>query len=212
MRWWLRVHRTAPLALVLVAFGALAWASTSRGALGGRVPSPIRAGVATPVALWLPLGVMAAVCWACSVDEGRPDRSVTVRSNSRLLAGFVVAAVVSSVLVLAPTALGAPALAAAVARNVVGLVGVAMVLRRWIGGSAATAFTVGYLAIAASLGAQFGGGASWWAFPVSERVGAGDLAPAALAFAAGLAALAVAAPTRRRPRNRDGSSTRRTGP
>ncbi len=192
MSWWLRAHRAGPLAAMLVAFGAVVWASNVRGAAGGRVPSPIRAGVATPLALWFPLGIVVAVCWACSIDEGRSGRSVTVRSNALLLAAFVVAVVSSAVLALVPMALDAPTLAAAVARNVVGLTGMALVLRRWAGGSGAAALTAGYLALAASLGAQPGGGASWWAFPVADRLGPGDAAIAALVFLAGMAALAAA--------------------
>ncbi len=71
------------------------------------MPSPIRAGVATPLALWFPLGIVVAVCWACSIDEGRSGRSVTVRSNALLLAAFVAAVVSSAVLALVPMALDA---------------------------------------------------------------------------------------------------------
>ena len=172
MRWWLRAHRAGALLGMVVGLGCFAWVSASGLAFDGSIASPVRAGSAVPLALWLPLGLVAALCWSSSVDDTSGARGVAKRSNSLLLVGFVVAVVVTSLAALIPAMVDAPQLMTAVARNIVGLVGLAMLAQRRLGAAGASAVTAAYLVIAALLGARTGGSAAWWAWPVAERLDA----------------------------------------
>ncbi len=170
MRWWLRAHRTGPLIGIIAGLGCLALAAASGLALDGSVTSPVNAGSAVPLILWLPLTVIAALCWACSIDDSLHSRAIAVRPNRLLLTGFVLAAVITSVAALIPAAVLEPGLMACAARNTIGLTGLAMIVRPRVGAAGASAASAGYLATAALLGAEPGGSAAWWAWPVAQRL------------------------------------------
>lgn len=187
MIWWLEAHRAGPLAGVTAGLGLVAWLAASGRVLGGSIASPVAAGSAIPLVLVLPLGIVAALCWACSTDDAIGARAVAVRPNGFLLASYAAVAVFLAVVALVPSALSAPALTAAIARNVVGLVGFALIVRARVGAAGASGLTAAYLAVAAALGAGPAGGAAWWAWPVAHHVGGCDGATAAVLLVVGLA-------------------------
>lgn len=187
MTWWLKAHRAGPLAAITIALGALAWLAASGRAFGGSVASPVKAGSAVPLALWLPLGVVAALCWSCSVDDALNARAVAVRPNRLLLTGFVAATAATAIAVLVPAATAAPSMTFGVARNIAGLIGLAMILRPRLGTAGASACVAGYLAVAALLGAEPSGAAAWWAWPVAQH-----LDPWGALAASGLLAMGLA--------------------
>lgn len=191
MRWWLKAHQTGPLAAVIVGLGCFTWLAASGRALGGSVASPVKAGSAVPIILWLPLAIVAALCWACSVDDLASARAVSIRSNRLLLTGFIAATMALAAAAVAPAAFSAPLLTAGVVRNIVGLVGLATILRPRIGAPAASATTAGYVAIAALLGAEPDGHAAWWAWPTAQHLDSWGPIAAGTLFAAGLATTAL---------------------
>ncbi len=195
MRWWLRAHRAGPVGAVVVGLGALAWASASGRFLDGAVGSPVRPGSAVPISLWLPLTLVAVLCWACSIDATTSPRSVGLRRNGTLLVGYTSATVALAAASLVPAAVVAPSAVGGVGRNVVGLVGLAMILLPRLGSGGAAAATAGYLTVAALVGAGPRGTATWWAWPVAGRVEPWGLAAAVLLWIGGL--LVLRGPRRR---------------
>lgn len=186
MTWWLRAHQAHLPITAVVGVCIVAWLAAGGAALDGAIASPVKVGVAVPMVLWAPIAVVAAVCGALSVDDGRPDRSVTVRSNDALTAGFVVTILAVLLLGLLPAVVLVGSDPASVGRNAVGLVGLALLLRRRFGGGAATAIVAGYFVACALLGAEPDGGAAWWAWPVAD-LGPVDTIIAIVLIAAGLA-------------------------
>lgn len=187
MSWWLKAHRASLLAAIIAALGALAWLAASGRVLGGSIASPVKAGSAVPLALWLPLGVVASLCWSCSVDDVLNARTVAVRADRLLLTGFVAATTATAIAALLPAAVTAPSITGGVARNIVGLIGIAMIVRPRLGSAGASAAVAGYLAVAALLGAGPSGGAAWWAWPVAQRLDPWGAVAASVLFAIGLA-------------------------
>lgn len=206
MRWWLRAHRTGTVVAVAVGLGALTWLAASGTAIEGTIASPIAAGSAVPIALWLPLAFVATLCWSCSIDDERSGRTIAIRSDRRLLAGFVAAAVGLALLALVPALATQADPSAAIARNAAGLTGLALLARLRLGSTGASAITAAYLALAALLGARPHGAAAWWAWPVAEPVDAWGVGVAAALLLVGL--LATASDPRAVPWPRRAAATR----
>ncbi len=189
MTWWLRAHRIHLPVLAVVIGCAVAWLAEVRIAFEGAVASPFRAGVAVPLVLWWPVVVAGAVCASLSVDDGRPVRVTTVRSNGRLSAGLSAGTVVGTFVGFLPVLWAQGLSGLAPARDVAGLVGLALLLRCLVGAAAASAIVSAYFVAAALLGAGPDGSAAWWAWPVAD-LGPVDAATAFALLAAGLAVTA----------------------
>jgi hypothetical protein len=78
--------------------------------------------------------------------------------------------VTAALLALLPALATDPGPSAAVARNVIGLTGLALLVRHHVGAAGASATAAAHLALAALLGARPQGEAAWWAYPVAEAV------------------------------------------
>ena len=195
MTWWLRAHRFGEVVAALAVVGVTAWASVSGRFLGVGVPGLAHAGAVTPLSLWLPLAVVAELCRALQPDEGSSRPGDRRRSNELLLLAYcvVVAAVVG--LLLLPAAAADAALGLSVARNGLGLIGLALIGRRWLGGLAASAGVAGDVVLTALAGSRPGGSAAGWAWPASAAPTTGTLAAAAGCLVVGLTC--VIAPARR---------------
>lgn len=206
MRWWLQAHRASTVAAVAIGLGMAAWLAASGSAIQGAMASPIAAGSAIPIALWLPLAFVATLCWSCSIDDERSARTIAIRSDRPLLAGFVATAVALALLALLPALATQADPSAAITRNAAGLTGLAPLARLRVGGAGASAITAAYLALAALLGARPQGAAAWWAWPVAEPVDAWGAGVAVALLVLGL--LATASDPRAVPWPRRAAATR----
>jgi hypothetical protein len=188
--WWLRAHRLGAMAVTLAMFGFGVWGARAGWFLSGSVASPMRPGSVLPVAFTMPMAVVAVLCWGLAIDELPGPWTRSPRSNRHLAAAYALAVTFAGVVALGPAAALEPGGVAPVARNLVGLIGVALVVRRRVGGTGASVMVAAYLVTAALFGARPDGQGAWWAWTVVTGVHVADACIALGCFAAGIIATA----------------------
>jgi hypothetical protein len=166
VKWWLRSRRwrriAAVLALYPVGILTLADVALPWPGLGGT------GSLAVPVALLLPLAVVAALGDGLASGESALERAAT-----RPVALMDAVLVLSSAGIVALASLSLSLLvgfelAESSARNAVGLTGIFLFARSFLGTQVAPAIPAGYAAVAMLIGRQQGQAVEPWAWAVSR--------------------------------------------
>jgi hypothetical protein len=188
MIWSLRVRRVGLLTSVLTAYVAVLWAV---GEASLPLPSFL-SGMAflVPVADILPLGLAVAVLFAIDNDDSRLARLAS-RPMWLLDSGYILAVVILAVGASAAlAAIGLQPHGYAAGRNLVGFVGLSLVLRAAVGGRAASGLVTAFVVVSLMFGAG-SGGLHPWAWPLAPADDAAVAFGVAVLMIIGLASLPV---------------------
>ena len=185
MTWWLATRRAGLVlaALIVLTVGLLAVQDVVVPApnLAGGYGSGVQAGLAIPA-------LVASLVFA-SLSGGDPDGERTsTRDLAAVERGYVLAcaAIPAGIAGLAAAASGEP-LPAAAARNVLGMIGIGLLARPFVGARAAASVPVAYMLFVAVLGQPAGAGrAAAWAWPLAAATDRPALLLAGSLFAVGM--------------------------
>ncbi|MFF4950895.1 hypothetical protein [Streptomyces chattanoogensis] len=188
MSWWLRVHSVAVSAL------AIALCLTAGPLLeSSAVPLPALLGglaVSVPLPLIIPLAGACALLYGldrapaeCEATAVRPVR----HWNLALLGGAAV--LVTLISAVEALFLGFP-LSLGMARNLIGYLGVGLLVRGFIGGQFGTMAAAALPVFCSLIGVGPGGRPYVWAWPLHDAHSAAAAAAAGLLFCAGLVTMA----------------------
>ncbi|MFN8018433.1 MAG: hypothetical protein U0P45_09945 [Acidimicrobiales bacterium] len=128
-----------------------------------------------------------AVAAGLAIDDDRPDWPRLPIERRLVAASTTVVALAGAAAVLLAGRLGTSGTAAAEARNVIGALGLLLLLRRWMDASTAASALTAYVVAALLLGARRDGTADAWAWPAAQRATPPDVVIALACAALGLA-------------------------
>jgi hypothetical protein len=163
--WWLLGHRIR-LVVGLVALQTVVLAAVAAGWVSVMIPTPFRIGAEpTPLVALVPLVVVGGLVTGLATDDIASPRTVARRDQGVLHVALVVS-VIGAAIVAALISAGDAAIGAVAARNLIGLTGMALLVRPLVGSAASVGVVAAFLVAAMLFGPGPAGSAGWWAWPI----------------------------------------------